>query len=197
MPKFRPFAVLATVLLLLAGGLSGPPPGAVPAPLAMSQAAMSQAAVSQAAAQAGTRGRVTGLAIPRFVSLRPDTVNLRTGPGLRYPIEWVYKRAGMPVEVIGEYGTWRQIRDWQGDAGWVHQVMLQADRTARIVGEAARPLRADPAPDAPVVARLQPGVIADLLRCESRWCRLSAGGHTGWLRRDAFYGVYPGETVGQ
>src|SRR5947209_8776585 len=29
------------------------------------------------------------LPVPRFVSLRSDKVNLRTGPGDRYPIEWV------------------------------------------------------------------------------------------------------------
>lgn len=101
----------------------------------------------------------------------------------------------MPVEVIGEYGTWRQIRDWEGDTGWVHQVMLQADRTARIVGERPRPLVAEPDADAPPVALLQPGVIAALERCRDRWCYLTAGGHSGWMRREAFYGVYPGERV--
>ena len=187
MSRSRPLAVLTTVLLLAAGGLFAPvPTGFDGTP-----------ALAAAQAQTGKRGRVTGLPIPRFVSLRPDEVNLRTGPGLRYPIEWVYKRAAMPVEVIGEYGTWRQLRDWQGDTGWVHQVMLQADRTARIVGDDAQPLRAQPGQDARPVAQLQPGVIADLQRCQDTWCRLSAGGHTGWLRRDAFYGVYPGEAVGE
>jgi SH3-like domain-containing protein len=185
MSRSCPLAVLTTVLLLLTGGLFAPAPAGVD----------TAATVGAAQAQTGKRGRVTGLPVPRFVSLRPDEVNLRTGPGLRYPIEWVYQRARMPVEVIGEYGTWRQIRDWQGDTGWVHQVMLQADRTARIVGGSPRPLVAEPGPDARPVALLQPGVIADLQRCESRWCRLSAGGHTGWMRRDGFYGVYPGETV--
>ncbi|MBK1667665.1 hypothetical protein CKO28_06410 [Rhodovibrio sodomensis] len=185
MPHSRRSAVLSTVLLVLAGGLAAPLPTGPDG----------VQSVASAQAQAGPRGRVTGLAIPRFVSLRPDEVNLRTGPGRRYPIEWVYKRAGMPVEVIGEYGIWRQIRDWQGDTGWVHQVMLQADRTARVVGDGPRPLLAEPAPDAATVALLQPGVIAQLESCESRWCRLTAGGYTGWIRRDAFYGVYPGETV--
>lgn len=185
MPRSRPFAVVSTVLLLLAGGPAVPLPAGPDAPLA----------IASAQAQTGKRGRVTSLPIPRFVSLRPDQVNLRTGPGLRYPIEWVYKRADMPVEVIGEYGTWRQIRDWQGDTGWVHQVMLQAKRTARIVGDGARPLIAEPTADAGAVALLQPGVIAELERCQDRWCRLSAEGYTGWMRRDAFYGVYPGETV--
>jgi SH3-like domain-containing protein len=186
MPGVRPFAVLFAVLLLLGAGPVVPGPAAGEGVLS----------ARPAAAQTGTRGRVTGLPIPRFVSLRPDTVNLRTGPGRRYPIEWVYQRAGMPVEVIGEYGTWRQIRDWQGDTGWVHQVMLQADRTARVLGGAPQPLLRAPEADARQVAKLQPGVIAELERCRDRWCRLSAGGHTGWMRRDAFYGVYPGETVG-
>jgi len=53
----------------------------------------------------------SGLPIPRFVSLRSNEVNLRTGPGLTYPIDWIYKRDGMPVEVIQEFDTWRKIRD--------------------------------------------------------------------------------------
>ncbi|HEX4193642.1 MAG TPA: SH3 domain-containing protein, partial [Stellaceae bacterium] len=51
--------------------------------------------------------------VPRFVSLRADTVNLRTGPGNRYPIEYVYHRKGYPLEIVGEFDQWRQVRDWQ------------------------------------------------------------------------------------
>ena len=140
-------------------------------------------------------GQVTGLPIPRFVSLRPSEVNLRTGPGLRYPIEWVYKRAGMPVEVIGEFETWRQIRDWEGTTGWVHEVMLQGRRTARITGGDARLLRREPSAGAPPVAMLQPGVIAALEACRDGWCRLAVDGHAGWLPRGHFFGAYPGETI--
>ena len=27
---------------------------------------------------------------------------MRTGPGVQYPVEWVYKRNGLPVEIISE-----------------------------------------------------------------------------------------------
>ena len=63
----------------------------------------------------------TGLPIPRFVTIRANQVNMRTGPGVRYPVDWEYRRAGLPVEIVSEYGTWRKIRDWQGDEGWMHQ----------------------------------------------------------------------------
>ena len=42
----------------------------------------------------------TGLTIPRFVSLRSNHINARSGPGARYPIEWVYMQKSAPVEII-------------------------------------------------------------------------------------------------
>ena len=54
------------------------------------------------------------LPVPRFVSLHADKVNLRTGPGDRYPIEWVLTRKEMPVEITGQLEHWRRIRDWEG-----------------------------------------------------------------------------------
>ena len=51
---------------------------------------------------------------PRFVSLKSDRVNLRQGPGTEYPTAWVFRRAGLPVEVIQEFESWRQVRDAEG-----------------------------------------------------------------------------------
>lgn len=134
----------------------------------------------------------TGLPLPRFVSLRSAEVNLRTGPGNTYPIDWVYKRRHMPVEVIAEFDNWRKIRDWEGAVGWVHQNLLDGRRYVLITGE--RLLLSRPAPDAPPVARVMAGVIARLLTCQAAWCRLDADGHEGWLPRDGFWGVYAAET---
>jgi SH3-like domain-containing protein len=139
-------------------------------------------------------GIETGLPIPRFVSLRSNEVNLRTGPGTTYPVEWVYVRRGLPVEVIAEFDVWRRIRDWQNTIGWVHQSMLDGKRTALIVGS-DRGLLREPTGTAPAVARLAPGVIARLLECDGLWCRLEADGYHGWLRRDEFWGSYPKETI--
>ncbi len=144
------------------------------------------------AAPAGSRAE-TGLPLPRFVSLRPAEANLRTGPGGTYPVDWVYKRRHMPVEVIAEFDNWRKIRDWQGTVGWIHQNLLDGRRYALIV-DGDRVLSSRPAADAPPVALLKPGVIAALLACQPDWCQVEAGGYRGWLTRDAFWGVYPGET---
>ncbi len=134
------------------------------------------------------------LPVPRYVSLRSDEVNLRTGPGVRYPVDWVIRRKNLPVEVLAEFEHWRKIRDWEGTEGWVHQSMLSSRRYVLVMGE-MRTLRRQPEPSAPPVARAEPGALAQLLECEGRWCRLDAGGFKGWLQRGELWGVYANETV--
>ncbi|MCA3245883.1 MAG: SH3 domain-containing protein [Azospirillum sp.] len=137
------------------------------------------------------------LPIPRFVSLRSEEVNLRTGPGVRYPVEWVFVRRQMPVEILQEFENWRRVRDREGTEGWVHQSMLAGRRTAIVLGEAGRPaeLRRRAEDGAPALARIEPGVIATLIECAGAWCRLEAGGFRGWMPRAGLWGVYPQETV--
>lgn len=134
------------------------------------------------------------LSLPRFASLRASEVNVRTGPGVRYPVEWVFVRRSLPIEIVAEFGTWRKIRDWQGTEGWVHRSMLSGRRTVIITG-AVRTLRRKPSPKAPAVVRVEPGVVARLLECEQQWCWIEAGGFRGWLRRDAFWGTGANEGI--
>jgi SH3-like domain-containing protein len=143
-----------------------------------------------------TPGRATEqkLTVPRFASLRHGLVNMRVGPGTRYPIRWVYHRRGLPVEILRDYGIWRYIRDPWGTEGWMHVRNLTSKRTVLITGRIHR-LRADPSDKAAAVARVEPAVIGHLERCKGDWCRLTVGSYAGWLRRRDLWGVYPGETL--
>jgi SH3-like domain-containing protein len=134
------------------------------------------------------------LPLPRFVSLRSDTVNVRSGPGVRYPIEWVFTKRSMPVEVLEEFEVWRKIRDWQGTEGWVHQTNLSGKRSAIVTGD-VRDLRRDGDPRASVIARIEPGVVGQLLDCHGTWCRVEFDGQKGYLAKSEFWGAYPNETV--
>ena len=136
----------------------------------------------------------TALPVPRFVSLHADRVNLRTGPGDRYPIDWVLTRRDMPVEIVAQFEHWRQIRDWEGTKGWVHERMLSGKRDV-IVRGGVRALLRSPEQNAAIVARAEPGVVAKLLECQGAWCRVDAGEATGWVRRADVWGVYPEEKV--
>lgn len=150
----------------------------------------------------------TGLALPRFVSLKVDRVNLRQGPGTDYPTAWVYHRAGLPVEILKEFEGWRQIRDADGAVGWVQGIMLSGRRTALISpwtlkAGAAKPeapaspidIRDEERVDARTVALVEPGVVAGVMGCNGRWCRITAGDVRGYIEQVKLWGVYEGEIV--
>ena len=143
-----------------------------------------------------TGGAAPKLPLPRFVSLRSGEANLRTGPGVQYPVDWVYRKKGLPLQVIAEYQSWRKVRDWEGADGWIHQSMLAGARALIVFGE-TRALRAKAADDAAVTARAEAGVVGRLLECPDgmMWCRVEMGGFEGWMTRKAFWGVLTGETI--
>jgi SH3-like domain-containing protein len=136
-----------------------------------------------------------GLKVPRFVSLDADKVNLRTGPGQRYPIDWVLTRRDMPVEVIAQFENWRRIREWDGTTGWVQQNLLTGKRHAIIAKGEVRPIHRDPDPGSTLVARAEPGVVGRLTECRAAWCRIETAAVSGWMRRTDLWGVYPDEKV--
>jgi SH3-like domain-containing protein len=141
-------------------------------------------------------GAVTKLPIPRFVSLRSDNINFRAGPGFQYPVTWVYQRAGLPVEIIGEFDVWRQLLAPDGGTGWVHQATLRARRGFYITAPQVE-LRASDSAGASVAAYLKAGVSGELLRCDAGedYCKVSVDHRTGYLARSDFWGVFDGETV--
>ena len=140
----------------------------------------------------------SGLALPRFVSLKAGRVNVRVGPGDDYKVAWVFTRSALPVEIIQEFDTWRRIRDSDGQMGWVFHSLLSGKRTAVVTPWAKGdplPLRARATGDAAVTAYLQPGVEAAVDRCKGGWCDLSGEGFSGWIEQSQLWGVYPDEVV--
>ena len=89
---------------------------------------------------------------------------------------------------------WFKVRSQKGAEGWVHQSLLSGRRYVLVTGE-TRTLRRRPEPDAAPVARVEAGVVGELIECQGPWCRLDAGGFRGWLRRSEMWGVYPDETI--
>lgn len=147
-------------------------------------------------AEPATAQSETGLPLPRFVSLRADAVNLRTGPGRRYPIDWVYTRAGLPIKIVAEFEGWRQVRAQDGTTGWVHKSLLSGKRTVTVAGREDRIYR-EPSKSAQIAAFVEPGVNANLLECENGWCRISVDSHrvAGWMPQDSLWGILPDEFV--
>ncbi len=170
-----------------------PPPAAaavVPTP------APPPAETKPAAPAEPPKGTATGLPLPRFAALRSDEVNLRSGPGTRYPIQWVYKRRDLPVEIEREFEVWRLIEDPEGVKGWVHQATLTGRRSFVVTGS-ERTLRREANDGSAAMAMLKPGVVGRIRTCQAgaAWCQMQVGEYRGWLKRGEFWGSYAGEAV--
>ncbi len=182
--KRRPSTnILALIALLLAAS-----------PVAMASKALAQADASNS----GPVGRATGLPIPRFLSIKADKVNVRSGPTKDHGVAWVFTRAGLPVEVTAEFETWRRIRDADGAEGWVYHSMLSGRRTALVspwAKEGPTSLYASPDKSSGIKAQLEAGVLGKVDHCDGTWCRFFDNGFDGFIEQVKLWGVYPGEKI--
>ena len=139
----------------------------------------------------------TGLALPRMVSLRSSLINARSGPGSRYPIEWVYKQKGAPVEIVAEFELWRKIKDWEGSESWVHKAMLSGRRFVRIINPGENNIYAKPEENARVIAKVEDGVVGEIEKCPTPkgMCLIKFDNVEGWMPRQNLFGVYKDEVV--
>lgn len=130
----------------------------------------------------------SGLPIPRYVSLKSGEVNVRVGPGKRYPIKWVYRRAHLPVQIVEEFAHWRKIKDFEGSVGWTHKSLLAGERTALIMD---KPQNLYPKPEvsAQPIIRAEPMVVGYVNRCLPDWCELTISEQKAWIRKADIWGV--------
>ncbi len=132
--------------------------------------------------------------VPRFVTIKSDKANIRTGPGKRYPIKWEITRGGIPVEVVSEFEQWRKVRDFQGEGGWVFHSMLSGVR-AVVIQSAPQILRKSDSASSRPLAKLDVGVVARLKSCTKEWCKVEKDDLEGWVSRRSVWGVYPNEDL--
>jgi len=150
---------------------------------------------SIAAAQENPATHASGQPVPRFATLKAEKIFARAGPDQKYPITWVYQKPGLPIEIVQEYDAWRKIRDERGGEGWVHKALLSGKRTVLIESKDEVTLKDAADPNARVMAKVEPHVVAQLLKCSPTWCRVEADGYKGWVERNLLWGIYPTEEL--
>lgn len=132
--------------------------------------------------------------LPRYVSTRSDEINVRTGPGVRYPIKWVIVREKMPLEVIAEYEDWRKVRDFEQAEGWVHRAMLSPRRTA-LVKDNKKTIYSEGNNKSSKVAIANKGTILSIKECDGTFCEVEAKSVDGYIEIKNLWGVYENEKI--
>jgi SH3-like domain-containing protein len=124
----------------------------------------------------------SGFPVPRYVSLKFQTVNARGGPGDDHRLLWVYHARYLPVQVVAEDSEWRRICDPDGGLAWVHKRTTDAPRTVIRIQTQPLALHSSAKDSARVVAYLRPRSIANLTKCDEKgWCRVKVDGVSGWI----------------
>jgi SH3-like domain-containing protein len=141
-----------------------------------------------------SKGAVTNLPIPRYVSLKGHEGNARRGPGLTHRIDWVFKASGMPLRITAEHEHWRRVEDSEGLGGWVHYSLLSGVRSVLVVQDLAQ-FHERPEAGSQVAFEAERNVIGRLLECTKDWCRVSTDGDKGWIEKTALWGVDPDEIL--
>jgi SH3-like domain-containing protein len=131
--------------------------------------------------------------IPYYASIKADKANIRTGPSVRYPIQWIYNKADWPVKVTATFETWRKISDIKGEVGWIHESILSGKRYVIINTNGVQEIYRLPIPTSSVVLIAESGVIGELISCKSGWCKIKVASEKGWVEEKKLWGVEENE----
>ena len=145
----------------------------------------------------GVRVSAEELSIPRFASLRSDTVYMRAGPGERFPIEWEYKRKNYPVQIIDSFEHWRKIEDVEKTQGWIHKKMLSGRRTALTSKDEKTFMYAKKNTQSKPLFIFEGRTIVQLLKCSASdtLCQVKYNDKKGYILKEKLFGIYPDEEI--
>jgi SH3-like domain-containing protein len=153
-------------------------------------AALALLAAPSIAADKTDRQTPSGLPVPRWVSLKFDTVNARSAPGDDSRLLWVYHTRGLPVQVVAETTEWRRICDPERGLAWVHRRTTDGRRMAMRLKPEPLAMHAKANEESRTVAILASRSLADLDRCtKDGWCKLKAGRASGWVPAAEVWGT--------
>jgi N-acetylmuramoyl-L-alanine amidase len=132
------------------------------------------------------------------ITISTDTVNVRGGPGLSYPLMKIAKR-GEKYSIVSEKDDWIEIQLSFGKTGWVVNWLVSKENavkttnTAKASGSksttaAAKTdqlrVRSGPGTSFPIVGFLNKGQQVTVLDQNENWCKISSSNTEGWVARD-------------
>ena len=122
-----------------------------------------------------------------FLTLKNIEVNLRQGPSFEYPIKLVYKKKYLPVIIIDKSETWRQIKDFENNSGWIHISQLSRKKSGINIKDNSIIYKKPTIYSKPIV-KLEVGRLVLIKKCKTKWCKIATGGYSGWIFKSSLWG---------
>jgi SH3-like domain-containing protein len=122
-----------------------------------------------------------------FLTLKNIKVNLRQGPSFEYPIKLVYKKKYLPVIIIDKSETWRKIKDFENNSGWIHISQLSRRKSGINIKNNSI-IYKKPTIYSKPIAKLEVGRLVLIKKCKTKWCKIASGGFSGWIYKNSLWG---------
>ena len=122
-----------------------------------------------------------------FLSLKNNEVNVRIGPSKKYPIKFTYKKKYLPLEILDKSETWRKIKDFEKNSGWIHISQLSKKKSAINIKNNSVLYKKSTIYSKPI-ARLEVGRLVLIKKCKEKWCKITSGSFKGWVFESSLWG---------
>ena len=123
----------------------------------------------------------------KYMSLKNKKVNVRYGPGLDYPIKFVFNKKNYPVEIIDEKENFRKILDFKKNSGWIHRSQLK--KSSSFITLDTIILFSDSTKFSRPIAKIESGRLLNKKKCNLNWCRVETGEYKGWVLKENLWGL--------
>ena len=121
-----------------------------------------------------------------YMSLKNKKVNVRYGPGLDYPIKFVFNKKNYPVEIIDEKENFRKILDYKNNSGWVHRSQLKKNKSLITLQE--KILFKNSTKYSTPIAVIKSGRLLIVKKEEKKWFKVETGNYVGWIDNEYLWG---------
>ena len=125
----------------------------------------------------------------KFLSLKNNEVNVRVGPSKKYPVKFIYKKKYLPVEILDKSETWRKIKDFEKNSGWIHISQLSKKKSAINIKNNSI-LYKKPTIYSEPIAKLEIGRLVLIKKCKDKWCKITSGDYSGWISEIFLWGKF-------
>ena len=122
-----------------------------------------------------------------FLSLKNNEVNVRVGPSKKYPIKFIYKKKYLPLEVLDKSETWRKIKDFEKNSGWIHISQLSKKKSAINLKNNSLLYKKSTIFSKPI-AKIEKGRLLIIKKCKPEWCKIMSGNYVGWVFKKNLWG---------
>ena len=121
-----------------------------------------------------------------FLSLKKNKTNVRYGPGLDYPVKYIYRKINLPVKQIDKKENWRRVIFLDNNSGWIHWSQLKSSNS--IITTEEKILFKKPSNFSKPVAKLEKGRLLIIKKCTDSWCRITTHDYKGWVKTKNLWG---------